>query len=116
MSMRYTLGRSDQAEPVYEVRILGAVADDVLEEFGDVQVAAREIRTVLTGRFEDQAALYGFLNRLRTFGLEVVEVRRVDTGGVSSRGKGTGGTGTGGMGSGTTETGEAAQARGEQEP
>jgi hypothetical protein len=35
------------------------------------------VRTVVRGRFEDQAALYGFLNRLRAFGLEVIEVRRV---------------------------------------
>ena len=32
---------------------------------------------MISGRFPDQAALYGFLHRLRAFGLEVVEVRRV---------------------------------------
>ncbi len=35
------------------------------------------MRTVLTGRFADQADLYGFLHRLRSYGLQVVEVRRV---------------------------------------
>ena len=32
---------------------------------------------MLSGRFVDQAELYGFLNLLRSYGLEVVEVRRV---------------------------------------
>jgi hypothetical protein len=35
--------------------------------------------TVLSGRFPDKAALNGFLHRLRAYGLEVVEVRRVPT-------------------------------------
>jgi hypothetical protein len=31
----------------------------------------------LSGRFTDQAALYGFLHRLRAFGLDIVDVHRV---------------------------------------
>jgi hypothetical protein len=42
--------------------------------------AAHEVRTVVTGRFPDQAALHGFLHRLRAYGLEVVEIRRVAEG------------------------------------
>ena len=49
----------------------------VLDQITDVHLAAHELRTVLTGDFEDQAALYGFLHRLRDLGLSVVEVRRV---------------------------------------
>lgn len=63
--------------PTYEVCISGHVPDSVLVELGDVEVGAPEVRTVVRGRFEDQAALYGFLHRLRAFGLEVVEVRRL---------------------------------------
>jgi hypothetical protein len=67
-------------ERAYEVRVAGLVpTQDLLEELSDVEVAEHEFRTVLTGHFTDQAALHGFLHRLRSFGLEVVEVRRVTT-------------------------------------
>lgn len=67
-------------ERAYEVRIAGLVhTEDLLDELSDVEVAEHEFRTVLTGHFADQAALHGFLHRLRAFGLEVVEVRRVST-------------------------------------
>jgi hypothetical protein len=66
--------------PTYEVRLEGDVPSSVLDQLPDVYLATRELRTVLTGDFEDQAALYGFLHRLRDFGLSVVEVRRVAMG------------------------------------
>lgn len=62
---------------MYEVRITGALPDVALDGLDDIEVARKEMRTVLSGRFADQAALYGFLNRLRSLGLEVVEVRQV---------------------------------------
>jgi hypothetical protein len=65
--------------PTYEVRVAGPVPPGVLEQLDDVAVAAEELRTVVSGEFEDQAALYGFLHRLRDLGLDVVEVRRVVT-------------------------------------
>jgi hypothetical protein len=68
--------------PTYEVRLEGDVPSSVLDQLSDVYLATRELRTVLTGDFEDQAALYGFLHRLRDFGLSVVEVRRVAVGGA----------------------------------
>jgi hypothetical protein len=65
-------------ERTYEVRVSGLVpTKDLLDELGDVEIAEHEVRTVFSGRFRDQAALYGFLHRLRAYGLEVVEVRRV---------------------------------------
>jgi hypothetical protein len=62
---------------VYEVRVTGLVPDAVLVGLGDIEVATQELRTVVSGKFQDQAALYGFLNRLRSLGLDVVEVRQV---------------------------------------
>jgi hypothetical protein len=63
---------------VYEVRVAGLVPTrELMREFGEEAVVEHEVRTVVTGRFTDQAALHGFLHRLRAFGLEVVEVRRV---------------------------------------
>lgn len=65
-------------ECAYEVRVTGLVpAQQLLDDLGDVEIAEHEVRTVLSGRFPDQAALYGFLHRLRAFGLEIVEVRRL---------------------------------------
>jgi len=62
----------------YEVRVTGRVpTEDLLQELGDAEIVEEEVRTVVSGRFADQAALHGFLNRLRAYGLEVVEVRRV---------------------------------------
>lgn len=66
---------------MYEIRVEGLLPTaELLRELGDVGVVEHEFRTVLTGTFPDQAALYGFLQRLRAFGLEVVEVRRIPLG------------------------------------
>ncbi len=66
----------------YEVRINGlvpasAVAEELLEELGDVEVTGHDVTTVLSGWFPDELALAEFLRRLRGYGLEVVEIRRV---------------------------------------
>jgi len=66
------------SDRTYEVRINGLLpVADLIEELEGVEIVEHEMRTVLSGRFQDQAALYGFLTRLRAYGLEVVEVRRV---------------------------------------
>lgn len=66
------------ADRLYEVRIDGLVpTEELLDQLRDVQVAEHELRTVLTGRFQDQAELHAFLNLLRSYGLDVIEVRRV---------------------------------------
>jgi hypothetical protein len=71
-------GNDAMTDRKYEVRVTGLVpTQDLLDELGDVEVTEHEVRTVISGCFPDQAALYGFLHRLRAFGLEVVEVRRV---------------------------------------
>lgn len=65
----------------YEVRLNGLVPTrSLIEQLDGVEAAQHEVRTVVTGSFADQAALYSFLHRLRAFGLEVVEVHRVPTG------------------------------------
>ena len=68
----------------YEVRLNGLVPTrSLLEALDDVELAEHELRTVVTGSFPDQAALYSFLHRLRAYGLEVVEVHRVPAGTLS---------------------------------
>lgn len=62
----------------YEVRINGLVpTEELADQLREVRVAEHELRTVLSGRFTDQAELGAFLNLLRSYGLEIVEVRRV---------------------------------------
>ncbi len=70
-------GRAGDGDQVFEVRITGTVPDDVLEELALADVTTRELRTLLRAHFRDQSELHGFLAKLRTFGLEVVEVRRL---------------------------------------
>ncbi|HEY9352014.1 hypothetical protein OH802_21550 [Nocardioides sp. NBC_00850] len=64
----------------FEIRVAGLVPQQVLVQLVDIESSSREMRTVLICRCRDQAELHGFLARLRTFGLEVVEVRRLITG------------------------------------
>ncbi|MDX6326256.1 MAG: hypothetical protein QOK15_2610 [Nocardioidaceae bacterium] len=65
----------------YEIRLTGLVpTEKLLANVGNVDVGEPELRTVLSARFLDQAELHGFLNRLQSLGLEVVEVRRVPAG------------------------------------
>ena len=61
--------------PVYEIRVAGLVPKEELADLQDILVAGQELRTVLTGSFEDQAALHGFLQRIQSLGLELLEVR-----------------------------------------
>ncbi|WP_426244539.1 hypothetical protein [Nocardioides sp. LHG3406-4] len=75
----------DAGGRAFEVRVAGLVPHHVLHQFADVEVTSQETRTVLVYRCQDQAELHGFLARLRTFGLEVVEVRRVVTRSVDEK-------------------------------
>lgn len=75
-------GAPAAAERIFEIRIAGLVPQQILLNLADVEVTSQELRTVLSGRFRDQAELHGFLARLRAFGLDVVEVRRVALGTV----------------------------------
>jgi hypothetical protein len=61
----------------YEIRVLGLVPDDVLEEIENVRATVQPVGTILRGTVVDQAALHGVLNRLQGLGLELVEVRRL---------------------------------------
>lgn len=64
-------------DTTYEVRVVGRVSEEVLRELGAVTVTEQETRTVVTGSFSDQAALHGFLQRLRAYGLDLVDLRAV---------------------------------------
>jgi hypothetical protein len=64
-------------DQMFEVRVAGLVSDEALDRLRGVTVSSQELRTVLTGHFRDQAELHGFLARLRSLNLDIVEIRRV---------------------------------------
>jgi hypothetical protein len=63
------------AGTAYEIRVAGLVPVELLGELGEVTATRQETRTVLSGTFADQAALHGFLRRLRALDLDLVELR-----------------------------------------
>ncbi|HJY03384.1 MAG TPA: hypothetical protein VJ351_21470 [Streptosporangiaceae bacterium] len=46
-------------------------------DFGRLTASVEPVETVVHGPIQDQAALQGLLVRLETFGVQVVEVRRL---------------------------------------
>ena len=61
----------------FEIRIKGRIGDSLLASFGDLEAEVEPAETVLRAERLDQAALHGVLERVRTLGLELVEVRQV---------------------------------------
>ena len=65
----------------YEIRLAGRLSDSVLSAFegeaSGLTVSVEPAETVLYGPVGDQAALLGLLDRIRSSGLDVVEVRRL---------------------------------------
>ena len=60
---------------VYEVRVRGPVPADVLSELGARDLGEEPPVTILHTEPMDQTGLHGTLERLRSLGLELVEVR-----------------------------------------
>jgi hypothetical protein len=63
-----------------EIRVVGAVPAEVLEELEGVQVVTESVETVLQGSLTDQSALIGMINRLQGLGVELREVRQLGVG------------------------------------
>jgi hypothetical protein len=65
----------------YEIRLTGEVTEaELAAALGHVSVVQHDTRTVLSGRFTDQATLYRLLRLARSYGLDVLEIRRVSRG------------------------------------
>ena len=65
--------------PRVEIRVRGPVRMEVVERLGLVASVA-PVATVLRGAVADRPALHGVLARLRSHGLELIEVRRLPGG------------------------------------
>jgi hypothetical protein len=73
-----------------EIRVVGSVPTQVLEELGDVQLVSHSVETVLQGSLVDQAALIGIINLLQGLGVELREIRQWDAGSPALDGPGGG--------------------------
>lgn len=58
----------------YQIRVRGEFGRRHCAAFEDLDVSVSEGHTLLSGRFPDQAALYGVLRRLEDLGLEIVDI------------------------------------------
>ena len=64
-------------EASYEIRVRGRLSDLLVAAFEGMEASVEPVETVLHGPVQDQAALYGLLDRIQALGLELVEVRRL---------------------------------------
>lgn len=64
---------------VYELRVRGPVPPELLEEIGAQDFAEEPPLTVLRTEPTDQPGLHGMLQRLRSLGLDLMEVRAAAT-------------------------------------
>jgi hypothetical protein len=65
------------ASPRYEIRVAGVLPPEALLDFEHLTASVVPVETVLHGEIADLAALQGLLARLETFGVQVLEVRRL---------------------------------------
>jgi hypothetical protein len=61
----------------YEIRVAGVLPPEALLDFDRLRASVEPVETVLHGPLRDQAALHGLLARLETFGVQILEVRRL---------------------------------------
>ena len=61
----------------YEIRVRGRLSDSLVAAFEGMRASVEPVETVLHGPVQDQAALYGLLDRIQALGLELVELRRL---------------------------------------
>ena len=61
----------------YEIRVAGVIPPEVLLDFENLTSGIAPVETVLCGEITDSAALQGLLARFDTFGVHLIEVRRL---------------------------------------
>jgi hypothetical protein len=66
-----------EERPNYEIRVRGHLGAATLRAFPALSARTRGGDTLLRGRLQDQAAVYGVIARLEGLGLELVELRRL---------------------------------------
>src|SRR5690348_6824047 len=76
LASRNTEGRAVTGR-YYEIRVTGVLPPEALLDFERLTASVEPVETVLHGPLRDQAALNGLLARLETFGVQVLEIRRL---------------------------------------
>jgi hypothetical protein len=66
-----------QATSVYRLTVRGLVSERLASAFEGMTVEPGADTTALVGPIQDQAQLYGLMNRVRDFGLELVRVEEI---------------------------------------
>ena len=61
----------------FEIRVVGPVPAEVLDELENIHVVTVSVDTVLRGPVRDQAALVGIVNRLQGWGIELRGIRQL---------------------------------------
>jgi hypothetical protein len=71
-------GREYDREAIYRIRVKGTLGPEWADWFGGMTIVSQEEdETLLVGPVADQAALYGFLLKIRNLGLPLLSVVRV---------------------------------------
>jgi hypothetical protein len=65
----------------YEIRVRGPIGPTVMQAFPCLTATPSDQDTLLTGSLSDQSSLYGVIHQLEALGLELLEIRRLPTGG-----------------------------------
>ncbi|MDZ5662192.1 hypothetical protein HN031_15585 [Nocardioides sp. zg-1308] len=60
----------------YEIRVLGEVPPDLVDDFARISVSVDPVGTTMRAELADEAELHGILEALRREGLVLVDVRR----------------------------------------
>lgn len=63
---------------LYEIRVRGRLGETVVQSFTGFEARPGARETVLRGSIRDQAELHGVLAQIEGFGLELLQVRRVE--------------------------------------
>jgi hypothetical protein len=71
--------RDGQAPAIYQIRVRGHLGATMLRAFPTLHGQGQGRDTLLRGAIADQAALHGVLAQIEALGLELLEVRRLDT-------------------------------------
>ena len=64
----------------YEIRVRGPIGPTMMQAFPALAASRSGQDTLLVGSLPDQCALYGVIHQLEALGLELLEIRRADSG------------------------------------
>ena len=70
--------RENKKYQPYRIVVKGQLQENWRDWFGGVSLEVKGDNSVITGRFPDQAALHGTLNKIRDLNLELLKVERLD--------------------------------------